>query len=383
MRVLVNALCVTNLSGRHVVLGHLSRLANWSIGEHEYVVLYHEKNRDIRRDLGENVRWIECPKYTANWFLRSLWEQKWLPAISSRLGVDIYFTPSGTAVHNLQMRQVTFAQNPWCLVNRIERRGYERIKAMLQRKAYKDAMKFSKMMVFNSEFMRQAYRKNAGFREKRSEIVYQGIDEETHATGERLRDSINKRPYHVLTVSVMAPHKGVETLVQALNLLRKIYNLPVTLSLVGAWPDRGYEKKIGNLIRRLGVEEFVEITGHVSRPELYRRYAESKVFCLMSRCESFGIPAIEAQAFGTPVVSSNCCAIPEICGNGGVYPSPDNAKEVAIQIATLLEDRRTWEDLSDAAVQNASRYRWEICSRPLMGMFDVTSYLSKKYRGPF
>ncbi|GAG17383.1 unnamed protein product, partial [marine sediment metagenome] len=55
MRVVVNALSATNLSGRRVLLGHVSRLARWTAGRHEYCVLYHRANRDIRRDLGPNV----------------------------------------------------------------------------------------------------------------------------------------------------------------------------------------------------------------------------------------------------------------------------------------------------------------------------------------
>ena len=207
-------------------------------------------------------------------------------------------------------------------------------------------------------------------KKKASEIVYQAIDEETHEAAERYRKSAQKKPAQILSVSAMAPHKGVETLVRAVHLLRKFHEINANLVLIGAWPDQSYEKKIRTLVKELGLEQEVAFKGHVSQEELYRHYAESKIFCLMSWCESFGIPAVEAQAFGIPVISSNCCAIPEVCGDGGVYPDPGDFKTVADQLARLLTDDNAWTQLSEAAIQNADKYRWDFCSQPLMRMFE-------------
>ena len=139
--------------------------------------------------------------------------------------------------------------------------------------------------------------------------------------------------------------------------------------MIGAWPDKSYEKKIRRLVYDLNLNGQIELKGHVSRQKLYSYYAESKIFCLMSWCESFGIPAIEAQAFGTPVVSSNCCAIPEVCGEGGIYPEPGNSNKVAESLASILTNKTKWNVLSRAARKNAEKYRWDICSRPFLDIF--------------
>ena len=139
MRVLVNALSVTNLSGRHVLLGHLSMLAQWTNGQHDYFVLYHKFNKDICRDLGENVKWIQCPVHTTHWLTRTLWERTLLSSKASGLHMDLLFTPSGTAVPRLSIPQITFAQNPWCLVSKVQRKPLEKFKAILQRKVNEEA----------------------------------------------------------------------------------------------------------------------------------------------------------------------------------------------------------------------------------------------------
>lgn len=119
----------------------------------------------------------------------------------------------------------------------------------------------------------------------------------------------------------------------------------------------------------LGLSEQVQVHGFVSREELDRIYAESQVFCLMSRCESFGIPAIEAQLFGTPVVCSTACAIPEICGNGGLFCDSEDIEGVAAALRSLLEDSFYWKTMSDRAFNNAERFVWKQCSRPLVDIF--------------
>lgn len=371
MRVLVNALSVTNLSGRHVLLGHLSKLAEWTNGQHEYFVLYHKANKDICKDLGKNVQWIECPGYTTQWVTRILWERTLLHRSLSKYKIDLLFNQSGTVVPSLPVLQVSYAMNPWCLVPEVERKPFEKIKAYLQRRAYRQAMKNADMILFLSKYIQQAYRKNADFEGNASEVLYTAIDEETHNVSERYRQIIQKKPTQVLSVSVMAPHKGVETIVRAIDILHRSHGIPAYLILVGSWPDPGYEKKIRTLVKEFGLENEVEFKGHVPREELHTHYAESKIFCLMSWCESFGIPAVEAQAFGTPVISSNCCAIPEVCGNGGVYPEPGDFQSVADQMARLLTDDNAWSRLSEAAIQNAAKYRWDICSKPLMRIFEL------------
>jgi glycosyltransferase involved in cell wall biosynthesis len=371
MRVLINALSATNLSSRHVLLGHLSKLAEWTDGLHEYIVLYHGKNSDICRDLGSNVHWVECPSYTSQWMPRSLWELLRLPALTAKLEIDFMFMPSGITVDNYPVPQISFAQNPWCLVPGVQKTMGERIKAALQRREYRKAMEKASIMIFNSEYMRQVYRENAGFNEKHSMVVYQGIDEATFAAADELRDKIVRNPLQVVCVSVMARHKGVETVVEAIRLLRKEYGLPATLTLIGEWPDRKYERSIRSQVRDLGLENAVVFLGHVTSQALHRAYAESRVFCLMSRCESFGIPAIEAQAFGTPVVASACCAMPEVEGEGGLYVPPGDAAGAAMRLFSLLSDDALWQQTSESALKNAERYHWEICSRPLLEIFNL------------
>ena len=363
-KLLVNALSATNPSGLHVLRGHVGQLVDGLRGRVRIVVLGREEMEGLRTELGERVDWEFAPPATRGWFFRAAWERAHLARILQKHGAGLYFTPSGIAARvPAGVRQIVFCQNPWALVPAARRRR-DAFKAWLQRRAYRRAMRAADVMVFNSRYMQEAYRANAGCEEQRGAVVYQAAEDGTRARAAAAGD-VPRRPGQILCVSVMGPHKNVETLVRALREVRTACP-EAHLVLAGSWPDPAYERKIRGLVDALGLGAAVEFAGFVARERLDRLYAESRAFCLMSRCESFGIPAIEAQSFGTPVVSSTVCAIPEICGAGGLFREPDDVAGVAAALRTLLADAAEWQRLSDAARANAARFAWSECSRPLV-----------------
>ncbi len=373
MQILVNGLSVRNLSGEHVLVGHLSQLASWACDKHTFLLLHDRAQESWVQGLGPNVRPVCIPQNLTHWAHRFAWEVLVLPRRLKQWGVDVVFTPSGTILPRCDLPQVSLAQNPWCMVPEVQRTRGERRKAAVQRYAYRHARRHARLMCYNSRYMQRLYRENAGGDpEPTGEVVYQAIDETTHRQASASTVSNRKQPGLIVSVSAMAPWKGSDVLVEALAILHR-QGCRARLRLVGPWPDRQYEAMVRHKISVLGLEESVTITGKVSKEELHRHYAEASVYCLMSRCESFGIPAIEAQAFGTPVVGSSVCAMPEICGEGGLFGPPRDPIRTAGLLGHLLDDKEAWRTRSELARINAARYRWETCSLPLLKMFSLSS----------
>lgn len=373
MRVLVNGLSVGSLSGRHVLYGHLQQLAKWTTGTHELIVVHAPHEPPPTALQRSNITWIAAPNAAIHWASRSLWEAWELPRWLKRHGCDLYFTPNGTVLPHCSVPQISLAQNPWCLMRDVPRTWTERTKARLQRTAYRLAWQHAGLMIYNSQHMRELYRQNAnGLPEGRSCIAYQGVNEATFAAAALAGDQVERQPQTIVSVSTMARWKGAETLVTAVDCLRQ-RGIAAQLRLVGAWPHRDYERMVRQEITRRNLERQVTIIGEVSVEQLHREYATARVFALMSRCESFGIPAVEAQAFGTPVVGATGCAMPEIGGDGGVFGPPGDAHVAADLLAPLLVDDGVWNALSQRALMNAGRFRWDECSRPLLEMFSCFS----------
>jgi glycosyltransferase involved in cell wall biosynthesis len=369
MRLLVNTLSVGHLSGRHVVYGFLGQLAGWTADQHELLLLHYESSPPPAAIAGDHIRRLAIGERLRGWASRSVWESAVLPRIVRRECVDLVFTASGAISPRCPVPQVSLAQNPWCFVPAAQAGGMSRLKAALQRRGYRHALRNAACMFFISRHLRDLYRRDAnGGGETRTEIALVGLNDPTHT--EAARQTVEKEPLRIVSVSAMARWKGAETLVAAVAELHR-RDVAATVYLVGPWPDAEYERQVRRQIADLGLEQHVAITGKVSKDELHAQYARARVFCLMSCCESFGIPAAEAMAFGTPVVSTEACAISEICAGAGRFGPVGDVAWTADALESVLTDEAAWATYSQQAIRNAACLRWSDCARPLMKMFSL------------
>jgi glycosyltransferase involved in cell wall biosynthesis len=88
-------------------------------------------------------------------------------------------------------------------------------------------------------------------------------------------------------------------------------------------------------------------------------YAASDIFVIPSLYEGFGLPILEAQACGSPVIGSDCTAIAETIGLGGVVFEPNNEVSLKNEILRLIDDKQTYNELVDKSLANVEKYRWQ------------------------
>lgn len=371
MRVWINALSTTNASGQHVLRGLLRGLTElgttWS-----FVVGYPAGCAGFPMDAGPAVKWCACPPITRHWWWRHIWERM---ALASRIKADrgdVLLNMSGTTLHARGIREVSLAMNPWALVPDVLQSPIQSMKGALQRGAYRRAVRTADGMAYLSGYLQAAYHGLAGSGARRETVVYTGVDEDVWAYGGRCA-GVMREPGRIVCVSAMAAHKGVETLLSALHRLRTRCGREARLTLMGGWPDDAYARRIRAQVETLALTPYVTIAGHVPRAELLEGCARAEVFALLSRCESFGIPGVEAQALGTPVVCSRVGALPEIYGAGALAVSVDDPVATADALDQILGDAAFRQGLSVAAQANAQRFRQPDVSRGLYALLrDVT-----------
>ena len=384
--VLVNALSSTGMSGKHVVYGFLGELARQLAASHRFVLLLPEGDEPPADLTRPNIAAAFAPAATRGWVRRSAWEMTRLSQMARDLAADAVISPSGAALPNLRCPQVVLCMNPWCFVRDAQRGPLDRLKAAIQRRRYTASYRSDAQMVFLSDSLRRLYADAAGEPHSpcpsRHAIAFSGIDAAVYERAAEAKNTARDR-HLIVAVSAMARWKGAETLVDAVARLRS-RGVPARLRLVGPWPDADYETLVRSQIASHGLGDAVTLAGKLSRDELLAEYANAQVFSLPSGCESFGIPAAEAQVFGTPTVASfgrqvdYASAIPEVCGEGGRFVAHGDAESLADALQRLLTDEPHWRAVSDAARKNAEQFRWASCTRPFADALRVAAAAAER-----
>lgn len=175
-------------------------------------------------------------------------------------------------------------------------------------------------------------------------------------------------PY-LLFVGTLEPRKNLKNLLQA---FRKVVDEGMTdHSLIIAGGQGWRKESIEDVIKGLSLEESVQVLGYVEDKALHALYRNAYALVLPSLYEGFGLPLLEAMQYGTPVISSNVSAMPEIVGDAGILVDPQSVDELSGAIIELLSSERLRDKLSKRSVKQASKYSWEESALKTLSLFQA------------
>jgi glycosyltransferase involved in cell wall biosynthesis len=126
--------------------------------------------------------------------------------------------------------------------------------------------------------------------------------------------------------------------------------------------------QVGDDVRRALATKFksiasqVRILGRVSDHVLASLYRGCEVFLFPSLYEGFGLPVLEAMAFGAPVLSSDRGALPEVMLHKNALFDPGNQRQTASILNRSLTDAAFREGLREGVAAHASGFTWKRCS---------------------
>ncbi|MCC4247442.1 glycosyltransferase family 4 protein [Microbacterium testaceum] len=115
--------------------------------------------------------------------------------------------------------------------------------------------------------------------------------------------------------------------------------------------------------------ERVRFLGRVGDDDLTALYRGALAFVFPSLYEGFGIPPLEAQQCGCPVIAARAASLPEVLGDSAVFVDPYDTGDIAGAMARVVDDAALRERLRRDGLRNARRFSWrtsaELVSRVL------------------
>jgi D-inositol-3-phosphate glycosyltransferase len=183
----------------------------------------------------------------------------------------------------------------------------------------------------------------------------------------------------ILQLGRMVPRKGVDNVIEALDILGRKHKTPAKLVIVGGEsedPDPAKTPEIGRLSQladQLGIQDRVMFAGSKGREALKYYYSAADVFVSTPWYEPFGITLLEAMACGTPVIGSNVGGIKYsvIDGKTGFLVTPKKPDELAKRLHSLFSN----QTLANHFQQNASRrvnaeFTWSKVAHSVSNLYE-------------
>jgi len=177
-------------------------------------------------------------------------------------------------------------------------------------------------------------------------------------------------PYF-LSLCTLEPRKNIDQVVRCFARLVRGQGLKdLRLVLVGTkgWDyDRIFEAISGS-----GVSgDRIIVTGYVPDEELAPLYSSALAFVYLSFYEGFGLPPLEAMRCGTPVITSNNSALPEVVGDAGIMLDPLDADGICQSMLELYARPSARTELAQKSLRRAGHFSWERCARETIAAYKV------------
>lgn len=166
---------------------------------------------------------------------------------------------------------------------------------------------------------------------------------------------------YILYIGRVELKKNILGMIEAYNILRqKNTAIANKLVLVGG-KGFGFEK-IEKAIESSPFKKDIYLKGYVAEDKKNDLWMKSSVFLFPSYYEGFGLPILEAQGAGIPVITSNTSCLPEVSGTGAVFVDPKNPREIAAALEKVLSDKILRGNLIKAGLENIKRFSWKKCA---------------------
>ncbi len=245
-----------------------------------------------------------------------------------------------------------------------------KLNALFLRRFVSVSAKRADHLIANSEYTKQDIVNTYKVPEDRVTVAYPGVNRKEFrpardAQIKKIREKYGLEKPFILYLGTLEPRKNVLSILKAYASLGNREDFNLVLAGKKGW----MYSKIFEEVKELGIEDGVVFTGFVSDGDKPAFLSAAEVFVYPSFFEGFGMSVIEAQACGTPVITSNVTSLPEAAGEAALYVDPYKVDDLKNAMEKLLFSSKLRDDLSQKGLVNVRRFDWGISAKRVLNVF--------------
>lgn len=235
-------------------------------------------------------------------------------------------------------------------------------------------MRSADKIIADSENTRRDILRTVKIPSERIRVIYLAADESFQPISvqqslKAVRQAFQLSQSFFLFVGTLEPRKGIETLISAYA--QASGEVAEDLVIVG---KRGWSwEKFFQQVTKLGLSRRVRFLDYVPDDAMPALYNLARAFVFPSRYEGFGLPALQALACGTPVLSSNAASLPEVIGSAGIMVPPDDIEGFTRELIRLSHDSDLCADLRARGLDRAKSFSWKRIARETVQVYQSIS----------
>jgi glycosyltransferase involved in cell wall biosynthesis len=186
---------------------------------------------------------------------------------------------------------------------------------------------------------------------------YKLITDKARLTSFRDKYGLDKK-YFLFTGGI-SPRKNLARLIHAFDRISSKTEHVLVLTGAKGWKN----KEVLDLIKK---NDRVIKLGFVDDDDMVLLYNLADLFVYPSLYEGFGLPVLEAQSCGCPVICSKNSSLEEVGGDGVCFVDPNNIEDIFDKMLKVVEDTKLREDLVERGFANAKRFSWDKAAGELL-----------------
>ena len=233
----------------------------------------------------------------------------------------------------------------------------------------KMVMKSSSIVTASSDYESNLISNNYDIDEKSITKISPGIDKEIFTY-----DSNLERENILLSVGRIQEQKRQMEVLKFIDNFRKIDTNFLCYFIGGPSGKSGddYLIELKNAVKELNLDSNVEFLGNLTQTEIKILMNRSKLLIHTSQFETFGLVAIEANAMGVPVLTTNRGSLTEIIEHRNNGYISDNLIDGKVNnfVKNLLTDDKKFNEISKYCLEKSKKYDWGSTSKKLVNVYD-------------